>query len=152
MSFDFMVFDPAIPAKTDEGFREWYEAEVSELAKTSSHDSALARNNAFRLWYAEMREMFTPFNGPDDVPLPDDASQARILRTCEYAFQPHSVFMSFRWGAADMARAAASTLAKQFDLGYYHVSAQYGQAVFPDGTKVWPSGKYPGFGAGKSLK
>lgn len=149
MSFDFFVFDPAMAPKTDDGFRAWYEAETREIASESSYDVSVTANKAFRFWYDEMREMFTPFNGPDDIALPEDASQARILRTCEYNFRSHSAYLSFRWGAQDMARAAASTLAREFGLGYFHVSAEHGQAVFPDGTKLWPNGKYAGFGAGK---
>lgn len=144
-----MVFDPSVPPKTDVGFKAWYDAEVGDRSCPSSHDSAVAENDAFRAFYAEMRELFTPFNGPDDVPIPADAPQIRILRTCEYQFRPHSLMMCFRWPAQDMARGAASTIAKHIGLGYFHVSAQYGQAVFPDGSKAWPTGKYPGFGSGK---
>ena len=154
MSFDFMVFDPAVPPRNDEGFMAWYDAEVGrgEHAGTpSSHDGAVAECEALHTFYKEMCEMFTPFNGPDDVPLPGNAPQIRILRTCEYNFRPHSLYMSFRWPAQDMARGAASAFAKEAGLGYFHCSAQHGQAIFPDGTKLWPTGKYPGYGAGKAL-
>lgn len=153
MSFDFLVFDPAIPPRSDAGFKTWYDAEVGlgrEAEVAASHDSAVARSEALHIFYRQMREMFTPFNGPDDVPLADDAPQIRIMRTCEYFFRPHSLYMCFRWPAQDMARGAASTFAKSAGLGYYHVSAPHGQAVFPDGTKLWPSGKYPGFGTGSN--
>lgn len=150
MSFDFMVFDPDIAPRNDEGFHAWFQNEVDDETGTASQDSAIAVTDAIHQWYREMREMFTPSNGPDKVELPTNASPARALRTCEYYFRPRSVYLCFRWPAQDMARAAASTLAKEFGLGYYHVSAQHGQAVFPDGTTVWPTGKYPGFGSGKT--
>ncbi|WP_120078346.1 hypothetical protein [Aurantiacibacter odishensis] len=151
MSFDFLVFVPAAAPRTDDGFRSWYEMEMAD-AEASGHSSSIAKSAALVQFYGHMREMFTPFNGPDDVKLPDDATQARILRTCEYTFRPNSLLMSFRRDAQDMARAAASTFARAFDLGAYHVSAQYGQAVFPDGTSVWPQGRYPGYGSGKASK
>ena len=139
MSFDFMVFDADAAPTNGQSFKAWFE---TELELEPSYNCAVPEKDAFRHWYEQMREIFTPFNGPDDVPLPDQAPKARLLRTCEYSFRPHSAYLSFRHGAKDMARAVSSTLAREFALGYYHVSVAHGQAVFPDGTTIWPTGKY----------
>jgi hypothetical protein len=142
MSFDVMVFDPDIAPYDKDGFRDWYESETGEKAARSSSTPEVADKDAFRDFYEQMREVFSPFNGPDDVPLPTDVSQIRILRTCEYFFRPHSVYMCFRWPAQDFARAACSTFAKALNLGLFQTSSKYPQARFPGDKYLYPYGDW----------
>ena len=134
-----MVFSASDAPQDNKGFKAWIEAELKTSSRTSSDvliDPVLGD------FYAEIRHMYTPFNGPDDVPLPDNAPQVRILRTCEYNFRARSIYMAFRWPAQDMARGACSTLSKELGLGFYNLSNRYPQARFPDGTFVYPMGNW----------
>ena len=142
MSFDVMVFDPDIAPYDKDRFRDWCEAETGEQAPQSNYTPEIAEKDAFRDFYGQMREVFTPFNGSDDVVLPPDAPQIRILRTCEYFFRPHSVYMCFRWPAQDFARAACSTFAKELDLGLFLISSKYPQARFPGNKYLYPFGHW----------
>jgi hypothetical protein len=142
MSFDVMVFDPDVVPFDEDRFRQWYEAETCDNAPPSRHTPDATEKAAFRDFYEQMREIFTPFNGPDDVTLPANASQLRILRTCEYSFRPHSVYMCFRWPAQDFARAACSTFAKALHLGLFQVSAKYPQVRFPADRYLYPYGNW----------
>ncbi|MFL0356336.1 hypothetical protein ACI5KX_07620 [Erythrobacter sp. GH1-10] len=152
MSYDFLVFDPEVPPRNDDGFREWFESEIRDGDDNSSSSEEVVESKALKAFYAEMREIFTPISGPDAVDLPASSPPIRQLRSGDYGFRPHSIYLGFRWEAADMARASASTIAKHLGLGFYFVSSEYGQAVFPDGHTVWPTGKYPGRGTGKKLQ
>ena len=142
MSFDLMVFDADIAPKDKKGFREWFEQEAGEQGPESSDLPEICKNDAFRAFYEQMAEVFTPFNGPDAVHLPENASQLRILRTGEYSFRRHSAYMCFGWPAQDFARAACSTFSKELGLGFYMLSTRYPQVRFPDGTYVYPHGNW----------
>jgi len=142
MSFDLMVFDPDVVPRDKKPFNAWFDQDSADMSQTGGYDSNRAERDEFHRFYEQMREVFTPFNGPDNVPLPDDASQIRILRTCGYTFQPHSLYMSFRWPAQDFARAACSTFSKELGLGFYHMSSPYPQVRFPDGRFLYPKGHW----------
>ena len=142
MSFDVMIFDPEIAPFDKEKFRAWCEAETGEKAARSSHTPEVADKDAFRDFYEQIREVFSPFNGPDDVALGTDPSQLRILRTCEYFFRPSSVYMCFRWPAQDFARATCSTFAKALNLGIFLISSKSPQARFPGDKFLYPYGNW----------
>ncbi|WWW36016.1 hypothetical protein V8017_03025 [Stenotrophomonas rhizophila] len=130
MSYDLMVFDPAVAPRDAAAFPEWYDAQTEWSEEHDYNDPAVSVP-ALQAWFAEMVEHFPPMNGP----LADDEDDRPEVT--DYSVGKHVVYAAFAHSVAETAHGLVQVLANKHQLGFFDVSGD-GAIVFPDGTVVVP--------------
>ena len=85
----------------------------------------------------EMKETFPPMNGlyaPDDEQL--DADESLEAHLTDYSISGDMIYASFAWSLAEEAYGLVRKLAQKHDVGFFDVSADNGDIILPDGTKI----------------
>ncbi|WP_313344979.1 hypothetical protein [Stenotrophomonas sp.] len=130
MSYDLMVFDPAVAPRDAAAFLEWYDAQT-EWNETHEYDDPAVSGPALQAWFSAIIEHFPPLSGPlaDDE---DDRPQVT-----DYSVGNHVIYASFADDVAEEAHGLVQVLANTHQLGFFDVSGD-GAIVFPDGTVLIP--------------
>ena len=126
MSYDLMVFRPDIAPRTRVEFLKWYHIQVQWSEGHSYSDPAVTSDN-LKNWFFEMIESFPALNGPyakdeDDV---DDY-------TTDYCIGKDVIYVTFAWSLAESAYEKMKTLAEKHQVGFFDVSSNEGDILFPD--------------------
>jgi hypothetical protein len=130
MSFDLMVFDPALVKYQErEAFIEWY-YQTTEWDGTHDYNDLGATSEPLRKWMADITIKYPSMNGPFAIPVEeiDDANLA------DYSISPDSVYVSFAWSDALGGRKETVTLAEKYGLGVFDASGLQGAVWAPDET------------------
>jgi len=130
MSYDLMVFDPAVAPREAEAFLQWYDAQT-EWNETHDYDDPKVSVPALQAFFAALAEHYPPMDGP----LSDDEDDRPEVT--DYSIGQHVVYASFDDEVAENAHDLVQVLANTHQLGFFDVSGD-GAIVFPDGTVVIP--------------
>ncbi|MBK6812499.1 MAG: hypothetical protein IPL19_22080 [Sandaracinaceae bacterium] len=117
MSYDLMVFDPALAPVEREAFLAWYRAET-EWREGHGYDDPSVSSPALRAWFLDMISSFPAMNGPF---APDDIDDDDT-RVTDYSVGKNVVYASFAWSVADEARAQMVALAEKHRVGFFDAS------------------------------
>ncbi|REN11218.1 hypothetical protein DSI35_10180, partial [Mycobacterium tuberculosis] len=63
MSYDLMVFDPAVAPREAEAFLQWYDAQT-EWNETHDYDDPKVSVPALQAFFAALAEHYPPMDGP----------------------------------------------------------------------------------------
>ncbi len=123
MSYDLMVFDPSVAPRDPADFRRWYDRQTEWSESHSYNDPAVA-SPALQAWFHDMRAFFPAMNGPfashsDDSPVTD------------HCIGKHVIYSAFAWSVAESAYLKTRELAVKHGLGFYDVSGDGGEILFP---------------------
>ncbi|MBE1526464.1 hypothetical protein GGC65_000920 [Sphingopyxis sp. OAS728] len=132
MSYDLMVFDPAVAPRDRARFMAWY-GELTAWGEGHSYDDASITTDGLRRWYRDMLATFPAMNGPDAADRPDDSPVWDDLHLTDYSIARHAIYCAFSWSVGEEALAAVPQLAAKHEVGFFDVSADAGQIRFPDG-------------------
>lgn len=124
MSYDLMVFEPAVAPKERKDFMQWY-AQQSEWAEDHSYQDHEVSTERLQAWFKEMIQHFPPMNGPlasDDV---DDP------RVADYCIGKYVIYSAFSWSVAEEAYPKMRELAIKHSVGFFDVSAENGEILLP---------------------
>ena len=140
MSYDLMVFEVTAAPRDRPSFMAWYEKQT-QWAEDHSYDNPAVSSTNLQSWFKEMIQVYPPMNGPfasDDVDNP---------KLADYSVGREVIYAAFAWSCAENAHATMSQLAKKHGVGFFDVSADEGEILFPgedDGAaprkpwwKVW---------------
>ena len=127
MSYDLLVFDPAVPSHDRDGFMKWF-GKFTEWDEGHDYNEPTETGAALRAWFMEMIETFPAMNGSFAT---DDFDSPKVTG---YTIGRQAIYIDFRWSEIDDAYRMTSTLAKKYRLGFYDVSADDGQVWLPDGA------------------
>ena len=133
MSYDVMVFDPAVAPRGAAAFLQWYDA-PTDWNEKHGYDDAAVSVPALQAFFTELAEDFPPMDGPlsDDE---DDRPQVT-----DYSIGTHVIYASFDDEVAEDAHGQVQILANKHQVGFFDVSGD-GAIVYPDGTVLIPGGE-----------
>lgn len=124
MSYDLMVFEPSAAPKSREEFMVWYAQQIKWSEDHNYQDHTVA-SVALQNWFKEMIEYFPPMNGPL---APDDVDDPKVTDHC---IGKNVIYSAFAWSVADDAYPAMRDLAIKHSVGFFDVSADNGEILFP---------------------
>jgi len=139
MSYDLMVFEPTSAPKERKDFMVWY-AKQTEWAEDHSYQDHEVSTEGLQAWFKEMIEHFPPMNGPfasedDDNP-----------KVTDHCIGKHVIYSAFSWSVAEEAYLKTRELAIKHSVGFFDVSADNGEILFPNSpvkiAKVKPWWKF----------
>jgi hypothetical protein len=133
MSYDLMVFEKIAAPKSRNDFMKWYE-EQTEWNEGHEYDDPALTSNALKNWFMEIIKTFPPMNGPyapDDEEFDENNSYIT-----DYAIGKDVIYAAFAWSLAEEAFTMVKRLAREHNVGFFDVSANDGEIIFPDGTII----------------
>jgi len=135
MSYDLMVFEPTAAPKERKDFMQWY-SQQTEWAEDHSYQDYEVSSDGLQAWFKEMIAYFPPMNGPLAS---DDVDDPKVTHHC---IGKHVIYSAFAWSVAEEAYPKMRELAIKHSVGFFDVSADDGEILFPnDSTK--PTEKKP---------
>ncbi len=144
MSYDLMVFDPAVAPHERPPFVEWYHQQA-EWSEGHSYDDPANTTLALRSWYEEIRKTYPNMNGPG-APTDEDLMNPGVEdRLGDYSIGQHAIYAGFRWSVAEDAYPLVRSLAVKYGVGFYDVSGDEGdgeihfpgEALKPESQGAW---------------
>lgn len=126
MSYDMMVFDPAVAPREAAAFIAWFEKQA-QWGENHDYDDPAVSSPALQAWFAGMAQVFPPMNGPLSD---DDDDRAEVT---DYSIGRDVIYGAFAYSVAERAHALVQDLAEQHGVGFFDVGADEAAIVFPDG-------------------
>lgn len=118
-----MVFDPDVAPRDRADFLRWYEQQT-QWSEGHSYDDPAVASASLRAWFDDMRTHFPPMNGP----LASDLDHPTVTDHC---IGRHVIYSAFAWSVAESAHKWMRELAVKHRVGFYDVSADEGEVLFP---------------------
>lgn len=128
MSYDLMVFDPATAPRGREPFMMWY-SQQTKWAEDHNYQDHAVTSDALKAWYLDMIKQFPPMNGPLRS---DDFDDPKVT---DYSVGHHVIYAAFGWSQAEMAHVMMRKLAVKHAVGFFDVSSDRGEILFPPKSK-----------------
>jgi hypothetical protein len=125
VSYDLMVFDPTVAPRERVDFMRWYELQTS-WSEGHTYDDPVVSSPSLQAWFDEMRQLFPPMNGPF-------ASGSSDSAQTDHCIGRHVIYSAFAWSVAESAYTKTRELAIKHRLGFYDVSGDVGEILFPSG-------------------
>jgi hypothetical protein len=144
MSYDLMVFDPAVAPRERPAFVEWYHKQA-EWSEEHSDDDAANTTPALRAWYEEIRKTYPNMNGPG-APTDEDLMKPGVEdNLADYSVGQHVIYAAFPWSQAEKVYPLVRSLAVKYGVGFYDVSGDEGdgeihfpgQELKPESQGAW---------------
>lgn len=125
MSYDLMVFEPTAAPKDRKQFMKWYR-EQTQWAEGHSYNDPSVSSPALQAWFQDMIQVFPAMNGPYAS---EDVDDPKVTDHC---IGKTVIYSAFAWSCAEEAHGAMKQLAIKHNVGFFDVSANEGEIVFPD--------------------
>ena len=138
MSYDLMVFEPSAAPRDRSAFMEWYRIQT-EWSEEHSYDDPANTSLVLQQWFAEFSKTYPPMNGPHAV------SEDRLDDpfVTDHCIGKNLVYSAFAWSVAESALPAMRELALKHGAGFFDVSAEEGEILFPDFEEMRPKRWWP---------
>jgi len=124
MSYDLMVFDPTAVSPIRKDFMAWY-GEQTKWSEGHNYQDHSITTDGLKAWYQEIIEHFPPMNGPLASEDFDDP------KVTDYSIGKHIIYSAFAWSVAEQAHPMMRNLAIKHSIGFFDVSANDGEILFP---------------------
>lgn len=124
-----MVFRKEAAPKTRSDFMKWYQ-EQTEWTEEHSYDDPTNTSTELRNWFMELTHTFPAMNGP--FASDDDDN----LYVSDYSIGKDIIYVAFAWSLAEQAYTTMLKLAEKHDVGFFDVSSDNGDILFPDNGKL----------------
>ena len=124
MSYDLMVFEASKAPKERKEFMEWYEQQTQWSESHNYLDHAVS-SVPLQLWFEEMAKYFPPMNG---ALASDDVDDPRVT---DFSIGKDVIYSAFSWSVAEEAYPKMRELAIKHSVGFFDVSANNGEILFP---------------------
>jgi hypothetical protein len=115
MSYDLLVFNPAVAPKTRPEFMAWYDTQTEWAEEQDYHDPRIT-TPALQAWLQEMEQTFPDMNGPH---VTDDHTSAYET---DYSIGPGVIYAAFSWSLTGEANETAQRLARKHQVGFWDPS------------------------------
>jgi hypothetical protein len=137
MSYDLMVFNKEYAPKTRNEFIDWYR-EQTKWKEAHSYDDPAITSPELRNWFLEMIQTFPAMNGPYANHSDEDDDNDHITG---YSISMSCIYTDFRWSVVEEAYDTSLKLAKKYGVGFYDVSSDEGDILFPENGELKSIGK-----------
>ncbi len=124
MSYDLMVFEASKAPKDRKEFMEWFGKQV-QWSEEHNYDDHAVSSVPLKLWFEEMAKNFPPMNGPLST---DDYDDPKVT---DYSIGRDVIYSAFSWDIAEEAYPKMRELAIKHSVGFFDVSANSGEILFP---------------------
>ena len=125
MSYDLMVFDPAVAPKQRTAFLQWY-GDITRWEEPRDYADPTGMTGNLTSFYHLFRRSFPPLNGPHAVAL-ENVDDKNVT---DYSFASHAIYLSFTWSVAQSAREATLDAALETAVGFFDVSDTDGAIAY----------------------
>lgn len=142
MSYDLMVFEPTAAPRDRKQFMEWYQ-EQTKWAEGHSYNDPAVSSPALQAWFNEMITVFPAMNGPcasEDEDQDEDKDNPKVTDHC---IGKTVIYSAFAWSCAEEAHSTMKALAEKHKVGFFDVSADNGEILFPGPSPVAAAPKKP---------
>ena len=115
----------------------WYWEQV-EWSGEHDYDHPAVSSPALRNWFMEIKNTFPPMNGPyaPSDAVPDRMEEEEDERVTDYSIGKEVIYAVFAWSVADDAFTVMKALAQKHGVGFFDVSSDDGEILFPDGAAI----------------
>ncbi len=124
-----MVFRKEAAPKTRIDFMKWYQ-EQTKWTEAHSYDDPANTSPELRNWFMEMIQTFPAMNGPFAS---DDDDNPNVS---DYSVGKDVIYVAFAWSIAEQAYNKMLALAEKHGVGFFDVSSDNGDILFPDNGKL----------------
>jgi hypothetical protein len=131
MSYDLMVFRKEAAPKTRPEFMKWYQNQT-EWAEEHSYDDPANTSIELANWFMEMIQAFPTMNGP----FATDVEGEENHKITGYTIGRDAIYVDFRWSVAEQAYNKVIQLAKKHGVGFFDVSSDEGDILFPENGEL----------------
>ncbi len=128
MSYDLMVFEPTAAPRNRKEFMEWY-SQQTEWAEDHSYQDHTVSSERLQAWFTQMIKYFPPMNGPLASDENDDP------KVTDHCIGQNVIYSAFAWSVAEEALPKMRELALKHSIGFFDVSAENGEILFPEKTE-----------------
>lgn len=125
MSYDLMVFEASVAPKSRDEFMVWYR-EQTKWSEGHNYQDHSITSQSLQNWFKEMIQFFPPMNGPLAS---DDVDDPKITDHC---IGHNVIYSAFAWSVAEEAHPKMRELAIKHAVGFFDVSADNGEILFPN--------------------
>jgi GH35 family endo-1,4-beta-xylanase len=132
MSYDLMVFEQSAAPNNRRDFMIWYEQQT-EWAEDHGYDDPSVTSAALKNWFMEMKETFPPLNDTTDEEI---KNMKNVSYLTDYSIGREVIYVAFRWSLAGEAYEKMKLLALKHGVGFFDVSSNDCDIIFPDGTTI----------------
>ncbi|HEY5592709.1 MAG TPA: hypothetical protein VIK55_17035 [Paludibacter sp.] len=129
MSYDLMVFRKESAPKKRAGFMNWYKKQI-KWTEEHTYDDPSITSTELRNWFMEMIQTFPAMNGPFAS---DDTESSNVS---DYSIGKDVIYVAFSWTLAEQAYARMLELAEKHEVGFFDVSSDNGDILFPENGKL----------------
>lgn len=135
MSYDLMVFEKTAAPKNRTDFMKWY-GQQTEWSENHEYDDPKVSSNDLRNWFMEIIKKFPAMNGPLAPSEEELDKMENGLYGTDYSVGKDIIYGAFAWSLAEEAHETVKRLAKEYNVGFFDVSSDEGEIVFPDGKTI----------------
>jgi hypothetical protein len=133
-----MVFEKTAAPGNRKDFMEWYEKQTG-WNEDHGYDDPAVTSNDLRNWFMAMIKKFPQMNGlyaPDDEALEEMEEMGKDSYVTDYSIGKEVIYAAFSWSLVDEAFETVKQLAKEHGVGFFDVSSNDGEIIFPDGSRI----------------
>jgi len=127
MSYDLMVFEASAAPLDRPAFMIWYRQQI-QWAEEHPYNDPQVSSPALQRWFEEMIRHFPPIDGPLADPDSDDP------RLTDHCIGTNVIYSAFAWSQAEEAHDKMRELAIKYQVGFFDVSDEEGELLFPEAT------------------
>ncbi|WP_405174336.1 hypothetical protein MHI27_17645 [Paenibacillus sp. FSL H8-0261] len=129
MSYDLMAFETSKAPQERAAFMKWYEQQV-QWSEDHAYNDPSVLSEALQRFYSELSEQFPNMNVEDEIfeAMEEAGTDNRLT---DYSLGTSVIYAAFAYSVADEAYAAMRELAIKHKVGFFDVSSNEGDIIFP---------------------
>ncbi|CAH1059205.1 hypothetical protein [Paenibacillus pseudetheri] len=129
MSYDLMAFETSKAPKERAAFMKWYEQQV-QWSEDHAYNDPSVLSEALQRFYSELSEQFPNMNVEDEIfeAMEEAGTDNRLT---DYSLGTSVIYAAFAYSLADEAYTAMRELAIKHKVGFFDVSSNEGDIIFP---------------------
>lgn len=135
-----MVFRKESAPKKYDDFLNWYDKQIA-WTEDHSYDDPANTSPELRNWFMDMIKTFPALNGPFAS---EDVDSEYVS---DYSIGLDVIYVAFPWSVADEAYRTVTNLAIKHSVGFFNVSGEEGELMFPGKDEITvmkkPGGEIP---------
>ncbi|OZQ69539.1 hypothetical protein CA600_02985 [Paenibacillus sp. VTT E-133280] len=129
MSYDLMAFETSKAPQERAAFMKWYEQQV-QWSEDRAYSDPSVLSEALQRFYSELSEQFPNMNVEDEIfeAMEEAGTDNRLT---DYSLGTSVIYAAFAYSVADEAYTAMRELAIKHKVGFFDVSSNEGDIIFP---------------------
>lgn len=129
MSYDLMAFETSKAPQERAAFMKWYEQQV-QWSEDHAYNDPSVLSEALQHFYIELSEQFPNMNVEDEIfeAMEEAGTDNRLT---DYSLGTSVIYAAFAYSVAEESYTAMRELAIKHKVGFFDVSSNEGDIIFP---------------------